>query len=187
MKRRISVAIDLPPDLETKVSDVIRQWQWLPIRWLAPEQWHATIIPPVYLDSPAVEELAGTLKNTPLGKSPELTFTKISLAPPGVAARMIWLEGNPPPRLSELVKQIEKTWTSIPAIPHPKSESRPLKLHVTLARFEPGELRELEEKTHVLGEVSLRFTPREVALIESHLRPEGAEYATVAAFPLTGH
>ena len=184
MKRRIFIAINLPPELKQQISEAITQWRWLPIIWLKPENWHITLIPPVYLENSEVERLVALFSRGHFGKPFALRFSRVVLAPPGVQARMIWLEGDTPSELPQLKKKFEKLWASEPVLPPLKPESRPLALHVTLARFEPGELKELESKTRTLGEVDFRFEANEIAIMESRLKSTGAEYETVARVPL---
>lgn len=184
MKRRIFLALDLPPELKQRLDEAIKQWRWLPIRWLPSENWHITLIPPVYLEDSELESLVAALKRHRFGGPFPVRFSQVVLAPPGVPARMIWLAGAVPAELPQLKKKLEKAWGGLGALPQPKAESRPLSLHVTLARFEPGELRELEQKTRVLGEVDFVFEVKEIAVMESHLKPSGAEYETLATLPL---
>ena len=184
MKRRVFIAIDLPPELKQRIADTIKQWQWLPIRWLAPENWHITLIPPVHLEDPEIDALVALLKRQRLGGPFGVRFSRVILAPPGAPARMVWLEGEAPSELTQLQKKLEKAWASLAALAQPKGEHRPLALHVTLARFEPGELKELEAKTRTLGEVDFRFEANEVVVMESHLKPSGAEYGRLATVPL---
>lgn len=185
MKHRLFISVNLPQELKAKVAEAIKQWHWLPIRWLAPENWHITLVPPAYLEDAEMRLLCNFLKGKRLGKPFAVKFSRIVLAPPGTKARMIWLEGETPPELPKLKKKIEGLWLGNESLPKIEIESRPLKLHVTLARFEPGDLKEIEEKTRVLGEVGFGFDAGEVSVMESHLRPEGAEYETIAGFELS--
>ena len=184
MKRRIFIALDLPTGLKENIAEAIKQWQWLPIRWLKPEHWHVTLIPPVYLEDAEREALVAHFKKIRWGQTFPLRFSRITLAPPGVLARMVWLEGETPRELGALKGKLERLWASRPELPQPKVESRPLRLHLTLARFEPGELKELEQKTRMLGEIDFKFEVKEVAIVESLLKPSGAEYDTLAVIPL---
>lgn len=185
VKRRIFIAIDLPQELKAKIAEIIKQWHWLPIRWLKPENWHLTLIPPVYLEDQEIELLKTLLEKRNLGKPLALNFNRVLLAPPGVPARMIWLEGDAPPELGRLKKKLENIWAEGSGLPRLKPELRPLHLHVTLARFESGELQELEAKTRVLGDVDFKCGVKEIVVMESHLQSTGAEYKTIAAIPLS--
>ena len=184
MKRRIFIAIDLPSELKQKIADFVSQWRWLPIRWISPENWHITLIPPVYLEDGELESLTLRLKKSRLGKTFFVKFSRILLAPPGAQARMIWLEGEAPPELAQLKNKLDKIWPREPELTPLKRESRPFKTHVTLARFEPDDLRELEEKTRVLGEVNFNLYIRDIIVMESRLKPDDAEYDTLEIIEL---
>lgn len=185
MKRRIFIAIDLPPALKQKVAEAVKSWHWLPIRWLKPEHWHITLIPPAYFEDAEVTFLTALFQKSKLGKAFPLRFSRVTLAPPGVSARMIWLEGEAPRELARLKERIEGLWSSHKSeLPLIKRETRPLKLHVTLARFQPGELRELQQKIRVLGDVDVSYAVKRIVVMESHLKPSGAEYETLATISL---
>lgn len=184
MKHRIFVAVDLPPELKQDVAEVIRQWHWLPIRWLKPAGWHITLVPPVSLEDGELKVLKNAFKRGRFGKPFPVRFTSVMLAPPGMASRMIWLDGTTPPALVELRQSVEALWVGAKTLPPLTSEGRPFRLHATLARFEAGDLKELEAKTRVLGEVDFTFTADRVAIMESHMRTSGAEYETVATAPI---
>lgn len=181
MKRRIFVAIDLTGELKAKIAETIKQWRWLPIRWLEPKNWHITLVPPVYLNDAEVDSLVAALKKSRISKSFVLSFSRVSLAPPGQPARMVWLEGETPPELVKLKKKIESLWLTSGSLPRLDAESRPFKLHVTLARFEAGDLKEIEKKTRLLGETKVGFEAKEITIMESRLMPTGAEYEVIAA------
>lgn len=184
MKRRIFLAIDLDPKLKSEVAALIRQWQWLPIRWVKPDNWHITLIPPAYFTDEEIQTLISFLERHRWGKAFEVPFSRVALAPPGKAARMIWLEGNTPPEFARLKTRIEEAWRERRDLPLIKREDRPPKLHVTLARFEPGELRELGERMRVLAEVNFGFETAGLVVMESRLLPGGAEYESLATVSL---
>ena len=181
---RIFIAIDLPPQLKEGIAGLITQWRWLPIRWLPRENWHVTLVPPMYLEDEEVRSLVLLLEGAKLGKPFPIRFSEVSLAPPGLAARMIWLEGETPPELAATKKKLENLLIGKPHFFPVSREARPYKLHVTLARFEPGDLKELQERTRVLGNAKMSFTADEVVLMESHLKPTGAEYEKIATVAL---
>lgn len=184
MKRHVFIAIDLPSELKQKVADFVSNLSWLPIRWINRDNWHITLIPPVYLEDRELESLISLLGKSRLGRSFFIEFSRILLAPPGVQARMIWLEGDTPPDLLRLEKRLKKLLPSKPELTQLKSESRTFKLHVTLARFEPGDLRELEDKNRILGEINFVFEAKELAVVESRLKQSGAGYETIGTVRL---
>ncbi len=180
MKHRVCVAIDLPEELKTRISEMISQWRWLPIRWLPKEQWHVTLLPPRYLTDEELPHFLEHLKAKASFDTFSIRFSRVLLAPPGTSARMVWIEGEAPPEFMKLKNRLEP---SLQTNGSSKVWEPSSKLHVTIARFKAGELKELEAKTHVLGEVQFRFTVREVALFESHFAPEGSRYEILAAIP----
>jgi len=184
MKRRIFLAIDLPADLKTEVAGLIQQWRWLPIQWQKPEHWHITVLPPIALEDEEVAALASALRASRLGGPFSVAFSNIVLAPSGGQARMVWLEGKTPESLPALREHIEDVWNADKRLPALRPEARALALHVTLARFEPGDLKELEVKTKILGAVKLKFEAADIAVMESRLFPNGAEYRTLATAAL---
>ena len=100
MKRRVFIAIDLDSKLKNQIASLVRQWHWLPIRWIPPENWHLTLIPPAYFVDEEIGALLQFLAKRRWGKSFPIKFSHISFAPPGKAARMVWLEGDAPDRKS---------------------------------------------------------------------------------------
>lgn len=181
MKRRVFIAIDLPQEVKARLETAISQWHWLPIRWLKPEFWHITLIPPLYLEDEEIRSLQAVLEHTVLAKPFQLYFSRLMFAPPGIAARMIWLEGTTPKELSDLKKKLEDIMIARPYFFPIRREARPFKLHVTLARFQPGDLKDLQEKVRMLGEVDLKCSAQGIVLMESHLKSEGAEYELIAS------
>lgn len=183
MGRRIFIALELPSDLKQKLARAISQWRWLSIRWLPPENWHLTLIPPAVLNYGELEKLLNVFGRTKLQAPFNILFSRILLAPPGRPARMIWLEGDSSRELAQLKAKLEKIWPH--GNPTVKSKQpRTDTLHVTLARFQPGELAELESKMRVLGEAKFGFTCQAISVMESHLTREGARYETIAIVPL---
>lgn len=185
MRRRIFLAIGLPEDVREKVIEAVKRWQWLPIRWLSPANWHITVIPPFYADDEelakakeAVGAVAGNFKSF------RIKFNSIMLAPPGRKARMIWLSGPESKTLQKLKKEIEKRIMHDNLIRSYQPEKRPIAAHITLARFEEGVLGQLEAKTKILEELKLDFAVNALCVVESHLKPTGAEYETLSRLPL---
>ncbi|RJQ36845.1 RNA 2',3'-cyclic phosphodiesterase [Candidatus Parcubacteria bacterium] len=184
MERRIFIAIELPPDLKAKLAELIQQWRWLPLRWIPEEQWHVTVIPPVGLDDAQCDALVAALRNARLGGAFSFRFDKIMLAPPNQPSRMIWLSGPTPPELGKLAERIGEIWKETSGMPPFEADERERNAHVTLARFEPGALTELEVKMNVLEEVRLVAPVGEVSVMESERAPGGARYMTIATIPV---
>lgn len=179
MKRRVFVAIELPAKIKVKVEEQLKKFRVLPMRWIPPENWHFTLVPPQYLTEQELEKLQRLLSQTDSGQVFELGFSRIEI----VATRergMIWLSGEAPIGLKELQAKLQSSLGDV------KTNGRELKLHVTLARFRNDKkprthskvLRQLAEK--------ITFEVKDLGLIESQLLPEGARYTRLKTFPLKG-
>lgn len=181
MRKRIFIAVDLPNETRSKVAQAMKRWQWLPIRWLRPENWHITVIPPFYAEEEELERLKETAAEAAASLRPfSLSFRSIILAPPGEKARMIWLYGKASSGLQGLKEALEEKISEAKIITGFTKESRRVLSHVTLARFEEGALQQIEAKTSVLEELPMVFKAAELVIMESRLKAAGAEYKTLA-------
>ena len=186
-RKRIFISIGLPEEVKRSLAEALKKWQWLPIRWLAEENWHITIIPPFYADEKELAAVKEVLEKAVKDfERFKLVFDSIILAPPEKKARMIWFSGPQNKKPEELKKKIEEAFSRHEAIPVLKPEKRPIASHITLARFEEGSLHELEQKTRILEELKISFLVEAVDITESHLKSSGAEYETLFSFSLSG-
>ncbi len=185
MRKRIFIAVELPEELREKITEVVKRWQWLPIRWTPPSNWHVTVVPPFYADENELKQVIGVVKSAVGDIRPfSLSFNAVILAPPGKEARMIWLSGRSSRGLRQLKEALEDKIFEAKIMPGFVKEGRAPIPHLTLARFEEGDLRELEEKTKMLEETPLSFEACELAIMESRLKITGAEYQTLATILL---
>ena len=187
MRRRIFISIGLPEEVVHTLAEALKKWRWLPIRWSAEENWHMTIIPPFYADEKelfaAKEVMAVVARNF---EPFRLAFDSIILAPPDKKARMIWFSGPQSKKLEEFKQKIEEVFLHSGAIFSLKHEKRSVASHITLARFEEGNLHELEQKTRILEELKLSFLAEAVDITESNLKSSGAEYETLSRISFGG-
>ncbi len=106
----------------------------------------------------------------------EIKFEKVAFGPERIRQahrkprrpRLIWAEGETPQELVDLQKKICEIFEE-------KPEKRPLKLHLTIARFRPETflsfpVKKLDEK------VDWRDRIDRVVLFESRLSRDGADY-----------
>lgn len=182
MQKRLFIAINLPNRIKEEIQQIIDKLQINirnKIKFLSPENWHLTITFLGYQPGEALPSLlrsletitqnySNTLKNT------RIVFGNIVLAPQEKMSRMIWLQGAPETSgaLSKIKKELEDQLEKVGI--NFKREYRPYQAHLTLARFEPGELRTLPNIRFALP--SLFFTPVSLDLMESHLKRTGAQY-----------
>ena len=176
--------------LAIKISEEIR-WsleQWLkelrPLaskaKWVRTENLHVTLkflgeVPTETL-APLQEALAPIQASTAL----TLNFRGLGFFPGEMRPSILWLGIQSTATLSRLARDIDRTTHQL-GFP---AEGRPFTPHLTLARFQPpGLAPELQQavsrnKNRDFG----RLTTGEFQLLESKLRPSGAEYTTLQAF-----
>jgi RNA 2',3'-cyclic 3'-phosphodiesterase len=183
-KRRIFVAIKISETLQQEIS----AWEEEPlrepafdnpsmnaIRWLRGKNLHVTIIPPWYERD--IRPAAAALKTLSSRIQPfAVQFRAVTYGPDPRRPRLIWASGETPRELAELKTLAERALQKQP-------EARPLRLHLTLARFRTEDfsrfkIKELNEK------ISWREEIRSVALMEAHLSPAGADYEILEEFDL---
>jgi len=185
---RLFVAIELPGEVRDALGRLQHELQRrgrTQLRWVRPEGIHMTL---KFLGEtpaervPAIEEaLAGAVEGV-LAHSLALgvlgTFG-------GRSPRVLWIDliGDLEPLLG-LQRRVDD---ALAKISFPR-EARAFSPHLTLARVRPETARDVAA---AIGEAikdsrtaSHRIPVREVSLMRSTLRPSGAVYERVAAFPL---
>lgn len=180
MKRRVFLGIPVPEE----VKRLIAAWQSthaeIPVRWIKPENLHITLVPPWYMMEDELYESAKMIERTVSDVTPfVIVFEKVLFGPSGQPPRLIWAEGDTLDEFKNLKISIEKTLLQNFKTGFLKQESRPAKLHLTLARFRPGSIpnfTELNEK------VDWKFEAVEIAFMESELKRGGAEYTILQKF-----
>jgi 2'-5' RNA ligase len=190
---RIFVAIPLPETLLERLTEVQYRLQGkVPprsVRWVRPEGVHLTL---KFLgDTPRDEisvvrdALSVVTRNAP---TCTLTAEGLGCFPSPRRPRVLWVGVTEPTgRLKVLYQAIEEAMTSLGYRP----ERHSFTPHLTLGRVRRGASREAKEQiadaitgTRV-GQLRV-FTAEQVELIQSQLKPSGAEYTTLFSFPLTG-
>lgn len=175
MKHRIFVALPISAALQEEIVEWEKKFSTLPVRWLHGKNLHITLVPPWYEEN--VEKIKEILQKVhgAIG-SFEIEFEKVTYGPDPRRPRLIWAEGSTPKELVTLTTKIEEALGVTP-------ESRPFRLHLTLARFRPEDLSQFPIKK--LDEpVSWHDTVRSFVLMESHLSPAGADYEVLGEFAL---
>lgn len=182
-KSRIFIAIPLPETLKKELSELPRKLPNLPCRWIKPENFHLTLIPPMYLDDEELARLCRAVsKRAAEVPSFEIEFEKIIYGPPGKPVRMIWLWGKPDEKLTELKNVISKAILET-RIPY-REEIRPLTPHITLCRMDEYKWRQFEPKPKVDQPFHRVFTVDTLNIMESNLHRSGAEYVILESIPL---
>jgi len=180
---RLFVAIDIPATVRAELARLIEQLRQIEgrARWVRPEGMHVTL---KFLGETPAEKLPGV--RTALAKinSPnpvEIRFRGLGFFPNDRRPRVLWVGVEASPNLAELAQKVdhELSQMGFPA------EERPFAPHLTLARLSaPSRWDALVRATEKLSSQEFGASREsEFYLIESFLKPSGAEYKRVASFP----
>jgi 2'-5' RNA ligase len=190
---RAFVAIELPQQILEQLAEVQSYFKAsLPkgcVRWVRPEGIHLTLkflgeVPHSQVDliKSALGQAAFTV--------PAFTFAvgQAGCFPSLRRPRVVWIGVQ---QSGETLKRLHRAVESAIAPLGYPTEARPFNPHLTLGRVahqvSPGDLRRLGDgvisaNVGQLGQVKAD----EVALIQSHLKPTGAEYTALVRAPLQG-
>lgn len=179
---RLFVALEIPPAVRENLAGFIRELRAIAPqqKWVRPENLHVTLkfigeAPPEKLDGIRVA-LAGVRSD----QEAALEFRGLGFFPNEKHPRVFWVGIAASANLQGLAADIDQALEKL-GVPR---EQRPFSPHLTLARFEAPKLPEKlrlaiqENATRDFG--SLRTG--EFHLIESKLKPSGAEYTTLETF-----
>ena len=187
---RLFVALEIPAAVRDNLAAQIDELRDLPaplagkrLRWVRPENLHVTLkfigdVEPAQLDG-IRSALTAIGLDAPVG----LRFRGLGFFPNEKRPRVLWVglhaSGNLPVLASDIDRALEGQGIA--------RDVRAFTPHLTLARLEP---RGFDEKLRTAIQKNSErefgaFEAREFHLIQSKLKPSGAEYASLAAFPLT--
>lgn len=180
---RLFVALEVPAEVRERFADFLKQLRARSTqpRWVRPENLHVTLkfigeVPPEKLS--AIRAALATVRSD---KAVTIDFRGLSFFPDEKYPRVFWAGLNASPNLKTLATDIDHATEKLGIPP----EKRPFSPHLTLARFQaprlPEEIRTIVQENDAREFGSLRT--REFQLIESKLKPSGAEYTTLESFP----
>lgn len=186
MKKRIFIAINLPPAIKRQLVSFQKKMVHLPFRWTKEDNLHLTLIFIGYIDDDQVFEVCQLVQKVgPKCRPLELVFERICYGPPGKSPRMVWVEGQTSQPLAELKDKLEDVLFESPDTGYDQKEVRALRPHVTLGRLKEGggaklDLPPLDEK------INLRFYAESFEIMESHLQRGRPEYVELQRIMLEG-
>jgi 2'-5' RNA ligase len=179
---RLFIAIEIPENIRAAFASLLRDFRALApqLKWVRPENLHVTL---KFLGETDPSKL-GTLQNMLSGvRSSEpvnLEFRGLGFFPNEKRPRVFWASMEASANLKTLAADIDQAVHNLGFT----LEERSYEPHLTLARISlpiiPPKLRQaITEKS---GQSFGSLTTREFHLIESKLKPTGAEYTTVQSF-----
>jgi 2'-5' RNA ligase len=180
---RLFVALEIPSAVRENLASFVEQLRPLApqSRWVRTENLHVTL---KFIGETPSEKLDAIRVALATARSPQavtIRFRGLGFFPNEKRPRVFWAGMKASPNLKTLVSDIERAMEKLGIPP----EQRPFSPHLTLARFEPPRLPEnlrppiQENAAREFGSLAAK----EFHLIESKLKPSGAEYTTLEGFP----
>jgi 2'-5' RNA ligase len=179
---RLFVALEIPSTVRKNLADLVNSLRAVSLqtRWVRPENLHVTLkfigeVPETQLASIRTA-LAQVRSDRPV----TLDFGGLGFFPNERHPRVFWAGIEASPNLKTLAADIEKATGTLSIA----REQRTFSPHLTLARFEPPRLPD-QLRTAIQENAGREFgslRTHQFHLIESKLKPSGAEYTTVESF-----
>jgi RNA 2',3'-cyclic 3'-phosphodiesterase len=179
---RLFVALEIPSVVRENLAALLESLRAVSpqTRWVRPENLHVTL---KFIGEVPETKLAG-IRGALAGVRSEpvaLDFRGLGFFPNEKHPRVSWAGIVASANLKTLAADIDGATEKL-GIPR---EQRPFSPHLTLARFEPPRLPE-KLRAAIQENVAREFgslRTSQFQLIESKLKPSGAEYTTVESFP----
>ena len=177
---RAFIAVDLDPGLKAAVQDLIRALEATraEVRWTKPGGYHLTLRFLGEIDDATAERVKAVLRGAASRhKGFPLSLRGTGAFPGERNPRVLWLGIEAGPELAALQRDLE---AALEAEGFPR-EDRPFKPHLTLGRVKGRDRldKAMAELAKHAAEDLGGMTAVKVALFESRLRPDGAEYHIV--------
>lgn len=172
---RIFVAIVLSEEIKAEALAWHRAYPDLPVRWMASENLHITLVPP-WVEGD-IDEVKAALKSVAAaGGQFRIVFHRIVYGPNQREPRLIWAEGPAVPKMIDLQERLVKML----GVPPPR---RDLRLHLTLARFNPKHFSTFAVK-HIEEKIYWAQNVDSIVLYQSQTLTDGAKYTVLETFSL---
>ena len=180
---RLFVALEIPTELCDSLATIISEFRTLApkLKWVRPENLHLTLKFIGETEPAELLAIRAALAQVRSNNPAELQLQGLGFFPNDRWPRVFWAGLRASDNLAPLAADIDAACATV-GFPR---EQRPFSPHLTLARLEstlpPGSLREavLRNAAREFG----AFRATQFHLIESKLKPAGAEYTTVQSFP----
>jgi 2'-5' RNA ligase len=183
---RLFVALQIPSAVRENLATLLKELRGISSqpRWVRPENLHVTL---KFIGEVAPEKLGAiraALASVRSDLPVMLEFRGLRFFPNEKRPRVFWAGMDGSPNLKTLAAEIASATEKLD-IPR---EERPFSPHLTLARFQPPGLPE-KLRSAIQQNLAREFGSLQTSqfhLIESKLKPSGAEYTTLESFPFAG-
>ena len=180
---RLFVALQISPAVRESLAEFLATLRALSSqpRWVRAENLHVTLKFIGEVQPEKLGDIRVALSAVHSDRSVTLDFRGVGFFPNEERARVFWAGVEASANLEQLADDIDSASEKLGVPP----EKRPFSPHLTLARFEPPGLPE-KLRTGIQENARREFgsvATEEFHLIESKLKPGGAEYTTLETFP----
>ncbi len=186
---RLFVALEIPSSVRDNLSAFLSEMRALTeklgekrVRWVRPENLHVTLKFIGEVADAKLADIRTALSSVPTVAPIDVRFRGFGFFPNENRPTVLWAGLDASPHLSTFAGDIDGALTTMGIA----KEKRAFVPHLTLARFA---VPLLHEKLRVAIQKNSErefgsFQAEEFHLIESKLKPLGAEYTSLASFPL---
>ncbi|HXL23721.1 MAG TPA: RNA 2',3'-cyclic phosphodiesterase [Candidatus Dormibacteraeota bacterium] len=180
---RLFVALEIPAEVRTVLAALIGEFRGLApqVKWVRAENLHLTLKFIGETESAKLDAIRAALAEVRSSYALAMLVQGLGFFPDDQRPRVLWAGTRAPDHLAQLAMDTDAVLASL-GFPR---EGRPLAPHLTLARLAgtrlPEPLREAIQRdaARAFG----AWQASEFHLMESRLKPAGAEYTTVQSFP----
>jgi len=179
---RLFIAIEIPENIRASFASLLKEFRSIApqLRWVRAENLHVTLKFLGETDSSKLGPLQNALSAVRSAEPAILDFRGLGFFPQEKRPRVFWAGMESSANLKSLAADIDQATHRL-GFP---LEERPFAPHLTLARFPlpsvpPKVLQAVNDKG---GQSFGSLQAHEFHLIESKLKPTGAEYTTVQSF-----
>ena len=176
---RLFIAIEIPENIRTTFASLLKEFRALApqLKWVRPENLHVTLKFLGETDPQKLGSLQNVLSGVRSAEPANLDFRGLGFFPNEKRPRVFWAGMQASANLKSLAADVDHAVHQLGFT----LEGRPYAPHLTLARislpiFPPKLLQAIGEKS---GQSLGSLTTRQFHLIESKLKPAGAEYTTL--------
>jgi 2'-5' RNA ligase len=179
---RLFVALEIPSAVRENLAGLLKSLRAVSpqTRWVRPENLHVTLKFIGEVPETKLAAIRTALARVRSDQPMTLDFRGLGFFPNEKHPRVFWAGIEASPNLKTLAADIEEATKTLGI----SGEQRPFSPHLTLARFEPPRL--AEQLRAAMQENTARdfgsLRTNQFHLIESKLKPSGAEYTTVESF-----
>ncbi|MGC2529758.1 MAG: RNA 2',3'-cyclic phosphodiesterase [Candidatus Acidiferrum sp.] len=187
---RLFVALEIPAAVRENLATLVKELSALSSQvpgkrphWVRPENLHVTLKFIGEVANAKLEGIRGALSEVRSSAPVEMDFRGLGFFPNDKRPRVLWAGLKASPNLPAVAADVDRALETQGFA----REQRAFAPHLTLARFEPSGMHE-KLRAAIRKRAELEFgscQASEFHLIESKLKPSGAEYTALASFPFT--